>query len=189
MRAVNLLPKDDGRQRGPSFRDNPLVIGGVVGIRVDDGPPRRDVPVREHGRRRQPEAPRRRRGRARRNPGPAAGRSRSLGARAGEERAHRRSRPRLPDGSPGIACSVKFRSSCPTTSGSRASRRRHRSARLRLPAAGFSINGQTYSHDGVARLLARLRSCRTCRTSSSSTALSRSARPGARWSSSRSSPP
>jgi hypothetical protein len=31
MRAVNLLPKDDGRQRGPSFRDNPLVIGAVVG--------------------------------------------------------------------------------------------------------------------------------------------------------------
>ena len=32
MRAVNLLPKDDGRQRGASVRENPLVIGGVVGF-------------------------------------------------------------------------------------------------------------------------------------------------------------
>ena len=31
MRAVNLLPRDDRRQRGPSRRENPLVIGGVAG--------------------------------------------------------------------------------------------------------------------------------------------------------------
>ena len=31
MRAVNLLPKDDGRPRGPAFRNDPLVIASYLG--------------------------------------------------------------------------------------------------------------------------------------------------------------
>ena len=156
MRAVNLLPKDDGRQRGPSFRDNPLVIGSVVGsvlvtavlaamfltasTSVADNQKHRDAVMAELAATPVP-------------PPTVPGASEleqeknarigalqaALTGRLAWDRVLREVSLVLPDD--------VWLSSLSATApvGASAS-----------TAAGFSINGRTYSHDGVARLLARL---------------------------------
>jgi Tfp pilus assembly protein PilN len=156
MRAVNLLPKDDGRPRGPAFRNDPLVIGGVVGAvlvtavlaamfltastGVADNQKRHDAAVAELA--------------ATPVPPPAvpgvseleqekAARigalSAALSGRLAWDRVLREVSLVLPDDVwlSSLSATAPVAAS-PTTT------------------AGFSINGRTYSHDGVARLLARL---------------------------------
>lgn len=156
MRAVNLLPKDDGRQRGPSFRDNPLVIGSVVGTvlvtavlaamfltsstSVADNQKRHDVVVAELA--------------ATPVPAPAVpgaseleqeknarigALSAALSGRLAWDRVLREVSLVLPEDVwlSSLSATAPVAAS-PTTT------------------AGFAINGRTYSHDGVARLLARL---------------------------------
>ena len=156
MRAVNLLPKDDGRQRGPSFRDNPLVIGGVVGTvlvtavlaamfltastGVADNQKRHDAVQAELAATPVP-------------PPTVPGTSEleqeknarigalaaALSGRLAWDRVLREVSLVLPDDVwlSSLSATAPIAAS-PTT------------------AAGFAINGRTYSHDGVARLLARL---------------------------------
>ena len=156
MRAVNLLPKDDGRQRGPSFRDNPLVIGAVVGsvlvtavlaamfltasTSVADNQKHRDAVVAELAATPVP-------------PPTVPGASEleqeknarigalaaALSGRLAWDRVLREVSLVLPDDVwlSSLSATAPIAAS-PTT------------------AAGFAINGRTYSHDGVARLLARL---------------------------------
>ena len=156
MRAVNLLPKDDGRQRGPSFRDNPLVIGAVVGsvlvtavlaamfltasTSVADNQKHRDAVVAELAATSVP-------------PPTVPGASEleqeknarigalaaALSGRLAWDRVLREVSLVLPDDVwlSSLSATAPIAAS-PTT------------------AAGFAINGRTYSHDGVARLLARL---------------------------------
>jgi Tfp pilus assembly protein PilN len=156
MRAVNLLPKDDGRQRGPSSRENPLVIGAVVGTvlvtavlaamfltastSVADNQKRHDAAQAELA-----ETP---------VPPPAVpgaseleqeksarigALSAALSGRLAWDRVLREVSLVLPDDVwlSSLSATAPVAAS-PTT------------------AAGFAINGRTYSHDGVARLLARL---------------------------------
>jgi Tfp pilus assembly protein PilN len=156
MRAVNLLPKDDGRPRGPAFRNDPLVIGGVVGTvlvtailaamfltastGVADNQERHDAAQAELA--------------ATPVPPPAvAGASEleqeksarisalsaALSGRLAWDRVLREVSLVLPDDVwlSSLSATAPVAAS-PTTT------------------AGFSINGRTYSHDGVARLLARL---------------------------------
>ena len=157
MRAVNLLPKDDGRQRGPSFRDNPLVIGAVVGsvlitallaamfltasTSVADNQKHRDAVVAELASTPVP---------APVVPGASeleqeknariGALSAALSGRLAWDRVLREVSLVLPDD--------VWLSSLSATAPVGAS--------ASTAAAGFSINGRTYSHDGVARLLARL---------------------------------
>jgi Tfp pilus assembly protein PilN len=156
MRAVNLLPKDDGRQRGPSFRDNPLVIGGVVGTvlvtavlaamfltastSVADNQKHRDAVQAELAATPVPPPT---------VPGTSeleqeknariGALSAALAGRLAWDRVLREVSLVLPDDVwlSSLSASAPVAAS-PTT------------------AAGFAINGRTYSHDGVARLLARL---------------------------------
>ena len=156
MRAVNLLPKDDGRPRGPAFRNDPLVIGGVVGTvlvtailaalfltastGVADNQERHDAAQAELA--------------ATPVPPPAvAGASEleqeksarigalsaALSGRLAWDRVLREVSLVLPDDVwlSSLSATAPVAAS-PTTT------------------AGFSINGRTYSHDGVARLLVRL---------------------------------
>jgi Tfp pilus assembly protein PilN len=156
MRAVNLLPKDDGRQRGPSFRDNPLVIGGVVGTvlvtavlaamfltastSVADSQKHNDAVQAELAATPVPPPT---------VPGTSeleqeknariGALSAALAGRLAWDRVLREVSLVLPDD--------VWLSSLSATAPIAASA---------TPTAGFAINGQTYSHDGVARLLARL---------------------------------
>jgi Tfp pilus assembly protein PilN len=156
MRAVNLLPKDDGRQRGPSFRDNPLVIGGVVGTvlltallaalflnastGVADNQRRHDAvqaelaatPVPK------PTAPGTSELEQERNTRIGA-LSAALAGRLAWDRVLREVSLVLPEDVWLTSLSAAAPVAGATTT-----------------TAGFSINGRTYSHDGVARLLARL---------------------------------
>lgn len=156
MRAVNLLPKDDGRQRGPSFRDNPLVIGGVVGTvlvtavlaamfltastGVADSQKSHDAVQAELAATPVPPPT---------VPGTSeleqeknariGALSAALSGRLAWDRVLREVSLVLPDDVwlSSLSATAPVTAS-PTT------------------AAGFAINGRTYSHDGVARLLARL---------------------------------
>jgi Tfp pilus assembly protein PilN len=156
VRAVNLLPKDDGRQRGPSFRDNPLVIGGVVGTvlvtavlaamfltastSVADNQKHYDAvqaeldatPVPP------PTVPGTSELEQEKNARIGA-LSAALSGRVAWDRMLREVSLVLPDDVwlSSLSATAPIAAS-PTT------------------AAGFAINGRTYSHDGVARLLARL---------------------------------
>jgi Tfp pilus assembly protein PilN len=156
MRAVNLLPKDDGRQRGPSFRDNPLVIGGVVGTvlvtavlaamfltastGVADNQKQRDAAQAELAATPVPpptvpgtsELDQQKNARI-------GALSAALSGRLAWDRVLREVSLVLPDD--------VWLSSLSATAPVAASP---------TSTAGFSINGRTYSHDGVARLLARL---------------------------------
>jgi Tfp pilus assembly protein PilN len=156
MRAVNLLPKDDGRQRGPSFRDNPLVIGGVVGTvlvtavlaamfltastGVADNQKRRDAAQAELAATPIPpptvpgtsELDQQKNARI-------GALSAALSGRLAWDRVLREISLVLPDDVWLSSLSATAPVAASTTS-----------------TAGFSINGRTYSHDGVARLLARL---------------------------------
>ena len=155
MRAVNLLPKDDGRKGGPSFRDNPLVIGGAVGTvlvtavlaamfltastSVADNEKHRDAVQAELAATPVP---------APTVPGTSeleqeknariGALSAALSGRLAWDRVLREVSLVLPDD--------VWLSSLSATAPVGASG----------TTAGFSINGRTYSHDGVARLLARL---------------------------------
>ena len=157
MRAVNLLPKDDGRPRGPSFRDNPLVIGAVVGsvlvtavlaamfltasTSVADNQKHRDAVVAELASTPVPppvvpgssELEQEKNARI-------GALSAALAGRLAWDRVLRELSLVLPDDVwlSSLSASAPVGASASTT------------------AAGFSINGRTYSHDGVARLLARL---------------------------------
>jgi len=154
VRAVNLLPRDDRRQRGAEARrDNPVLIGGVAGTvlvtaiiaawfltasaGVADNQKRRDAAQAELA--------------ATPVPPPSApdstaleqekgarvaALSSALGGRLAWDRLLREFSLVLPD-------DVWLTSLTAQAPGGAA-------------AAGFSINGKTYSHDGVARLLARL---------------------------------
>jgi Tfp pilus assembly protein PilN len=156
MRAVNLLPKDDGRQRGPSFRDNPLVIGAVVGTvlvtavlaamfltastSVADNQKQRDAVQAELSATPVPPPT---------VPGASeleqeknariGALSAALSGRLAWDRLLREVSLVLPDDVwlSSLSATAPVAAS-PTTT------------------AGFAINGRTYSHDGVARLLARL---------------------------------
>ena len=156
MRAVNLLPKDDGRQRGPSFRDNPLVIGAVVGsvlvtavlaamfltasTSVADNQKHRDAVVAELASTPVPppvvpgssELEQEKNARI-------GALSAALAGRLAWDRVLREVSLVLPDDVwlSSLSATAPVAAS-PTTT------------------AGFAINGRTYSHDAVARLLARL---------------------------------
>lgn len=153
MRAVNLLPKDDRRQKGPSQRENPVLIGGVAGAvlvtaiiaawfltasaGVADNQKRRDAAQSELASTPVP---------APTQPGASAleqektarvtALSTALGSRLAWDRLLREFSLVLPD-------DVWLTQLSAQAPGGTA-------------AAGFSISGKTYSHDGVARLLARL---------------------------------
>ena len=153
MRAVNLLPRDDRRQKGPSQRENPVLIGGVAGAvlvtaiiaawfltasaGVADNQKRRDAAQAELAATPVP---------APTQPGASAleqekaarvtALSTALGGRLAWDRLLREFSLVLPD-------DVWLTQLSAQAPGGAA-------------AAGFSISGKTYSHDGVARLLARL---------------------------------
>ena len=153
MRAVNLLPRDDRRQKGPSQRENPVLIGGVAGAvlvtaiiaawfltasaGVADNQKRRDAAQAELAATPVP---------APTQPGASAleqekaarvtALSTALGSRLAWDRLLREFSLVLPD-------DVWLTQLSAQAPGGAA-------------AAGFSISGKTYSHDGVARLLARL---------------------------------
>jgi Tfp pilus assembly protein PilN len=153
VRAVNLIPRDDRRQRGPSHRENPVLLGGVAGTvvvtaviaawfltasaGVADNQKRRDaaqaelastpVPpptVPESSALEQEKTAR------------VAALSTALAGRLAWDRLLREFSLVLPD-------DVWLTQLSAQAPGATA-------------AAGFSISGKTYSHDGVARLLARL---------------------------------
>lgn len=156
MRAVNLLPRDDGRQRGPSVRENPLVIGAVVGgvlvtavlaamfltasTDVVDNQKRRDAAQAELAATPvpPPTAPGASQLEQEKNARIGA-LSAALSGRLAWDRVLREVSLVLPDDVwlTGLTAQAPV-SAAPTST------------------AGFSINGRTYSHDGVARLLARL---------------------------------
>jgi Tfp pilus assembly protein PilN len=153
VRAVNLLPKDDRRQRGAEARrNNPVLIGGVAGAvlvtailcawfltasaGVADNQKRRDAAAAELS--------------ATPVPPPTSPQSSvleqekaarvtalssALGSRLAWDRLLREFALVLPD-------DVWLTSMQAPTAGASAS--------------GFAVNGRTYSQDGVARLLARL---------------------------------
>ena len=86
----------------------------------------------------------------------------SASSPASGRRAWPPSPPRSPSASRGIGSCAASRSCCPTTSGFRPCTDRPAPPTPRsgsrpgpvAPATGFSVTGRTYSHDGVARLLA-----------------------------------
>lgn len=155
MRAVNLLPRDDGRQ-GPQQK-NPLLIGGVAGTvfvtavlaaffltasgGVADNQARHDAAQAELAATPvPPPAP----------PGNSAldqekssritALSSALAGRLAWDRVLREVSLVLPDD----VWLSSLSAQAPTAAAAPGA------------AAGFTINGRTYSHDGVARLLARL---------------------------------
>jgi Tfp pilus assembly protein PilN len=157
MRAVNLLPRDDGRQRGPSFRSNPLLVGGIAGTvlvtavlaawfltastGVADNQERRDAAQAELAATPVPPPT---------SPGSSeleqeksariGALSTVLAGRLAWDRVLREVSLVLPDDVWLTSLSAQAPTAVSATTA----------------AAGFSINGRTYSHDGVARLLARL---------------------------------
>ncbi len=155
MRAVNLLPKDDG-QRGPSWRDNPLVIGGVVGAvlvtavlaasfltastSVADNQKLRDAAQAELATTPVPKPTDAGTSAIEQEKGSRIGAlSAALSGRLAWDRVLREVSLVLPDD----VWLTSLSATAPSTASGTSS-------------AGFSINGRTYSHDGVARLLARL---------------------------------
>ncbi len=167
MRAVNLLPKDSGRARAAKKRETPkhlpLIVGGVLGALVlgflgmqtmsasgaisDNEAALQDLNAQIAA---TPPPPRR----------PACGRRRAR--QPADASAPPPSPRRSRVASRGTGCSGGSRSSSRTTSGSRRS-----TLSTPTPATspagtppttgtGFTMNGFTYSHDAVARLLSRL---------------------------------
>lgn len=153
MRAVNLLPRDDRRQKGPSQRENPVLIGGVAGTvlvtaiiaawfltasaGVADNQKRRDAAQAELAA--TPVPPPTQPGSSALEQEKAArvtALSTALGSRLAWDRLLREFSLVLPDD----VWLTQLSAQAPGGSA----------------AAGFSISGKTYSHDGVARLLARL---------------------------------
>lgn len=155
MRAVNLLPKDDG-QRGPSWRDNPLVIGGVVGAvlvtavlaasfltastSVADNQKLADAAQAELAATPVPQPTDAGTSAIEQEKSSRIGAlSAALSGRLAWDRVLREVSLVLPDD----VWLTSLSATAPVASSPTSS-------------AGFSINGRTYSHDGVARLLARL---------------------------------
>ena len=154
MRAVNLIPRDDRRQRGAAQRrENPVLIGGVAGTvlvtaiiaawfltasaGVADNQKRRDAAQAELAATpvpppTVPEASALEQEKTAR----VAALSTALAGRLAWDRLLREFSLVLPD-------DVWLTQLSAQAPGATA-------------AAGFSISGKTYSHDGVARLLARL---------------------------------
>jgi Tfp pilus assembly protein PilN len=153
VRAVNLIPRDDRRQRGQSQRENPVLIGGVAGTvlvtaiiaawfltasaGVADHQKRRDAAQAELAATpvpppTVPEASALEQEKTAR----VAALSTALAGRLAWDRLLREFSLVLPD-------DVWLTQLSAQAPGATA-------------AAGFSISGKTYSHDGVARLLARL---------------------------------
>jgi Tfp pilus assembly protein PilN len=153
VRAVNLIPRDDRRQRGPSQRENPVLIGGVAGTvlvtaiiaawfltasaGVADNQKRRDAAQAELAATpvpppTVPEASALEQEKTAR----VAALSTALAGRLAWDRLLREFSLVLPD-------DVWLTQLSAQAPGATA-------------AAGFSISGKTYSHDGVARLLSRL---------------------------------
>ena len=155
MRAVNLLPKDDRRQRGAEARrNNPMLIAGVAGTvlvtaiicawfltasaGVADNQKRRDAaqaqlaatPVPPPS---SPESSALEQEKGTR----VAALSAALGGRLAWDRLLREFALVLPDD----VWLTSMSAQAPTAGGA---------------ASAFTINGKTYSQDGVARLLARL---------------------------------
>ncbi len=157
MRAVNLLPRDDRRQRSGSTQNNPLLVGGVGGTvlmtaiiaalfliasgAVADNQGRYDAAQAELA-----ETP---------APPPTSSEatqldqeknaritalSSALAGRLAWDRVLREVSLVLPDDVWLTSLSAKAPAAAATPGAS----------------AGFTLNGRTYSHDGVARLLARL---------------------------------
>jgi Tfp pilus assembly protein PilN len=156
MRAVNLLPRDDKRRRsGTDARENPAVIGGVAGVvlvtailaawfltasaGVADNQKRRDAAQAELAATPVPQPT---------SPGASqleqeksariAALSGALSGRLAWDRVLRELSLVLPDD----VWLTSLSATAPTPGAT--------------SPAGFTINGSTYSHDGVARLLARL---------------------------------
>ena len=154
MRAVNLLPKDDRRQRGAEARrSNPVLIGGVAGAvlvtailcawfltasaGVADNQKRRDAAAAELSATPVP-APTSAQSSALQQQKVArvTALSSALGGRLAWDRVLREFALVLPDD----VWLTSMSAQAPTGGGT----------------SGFTINGRTYSQDGVARLLARL---------------------------------
>ncbi len=158
MRAVNLLPRDDGRrQRSGSTQNNPLVVGGVAGTvlvsailaawfltasgGVADNQKRRDAALAELAATPVP---------APTTPGSSqldqeksariAALSAALAGRLAWDRVLREISLVLPED----VWLTNLSGQAPTAAAAPGS------------SGTFTINGRTYSHDGVARLLARL---------------------------------
>lgn len=154
MRAVNLLPKDDRRQRGAEARrNNPVLIGGVAGAvlvtailcawfltasaGVADNQKRRDAAAAELSATPVP-APTSAQSSAleQQKVARVTALSSALGGRLAWDRVLREFALVLPDD----VWLTSMSAQAPTGGGT----------------SGFTINGRTYSQDGVARLLARL---------------------------------
>lgn len=157
MRAVNLLPKDDGRQRGPSQR-NPALIGAVAGAvlvtailcawfltasaGVADNQRRRDAAQAELAATPIPPPPSSESTALEQQKiARVAALSAALGGRLAWDRLLREFSLVLPDDVwlTSLSAQAPAAGAAPGTS-----------------SAGFTIDGKTYSHDGVARLLTRL---------------------------------
>jgi Tfp pilus assembly protein PilN len=160
MRAVNLLPRDDKRQRGGGRGNDPQLIGGIVGTvlvtaivaawfltasgGVAKNQERLDAvsselaatPVPKPS---APDASQLEQQKSAR----VAALSSALGGRLAWDRVLREISLVLPEDVWLTSLSAQAPSAAPATAET-------------APAAGFAINGKTYSHDGVARLLARL---------------------------------
>jgi len=156
VRAVNLLPKDDRRQRSETT-NNPLMVGGVAGTvlvtailaawfltasgGVSENQNRRDAAQAELAATPAPQPT---------TPGTSelgleksariGALSAALAGRLAWDRVLRELSLVLPDD----VWLTSLSAQAPAAAASSTA------------AAGFTINGRTYSHDGVARLLARL---------------------------------
>lgn len=157
MRAVNLLPKDDRRQRGAEARrNNPVLIGGVAGAvlvtailcawfltasaGVADNQKRRDAAQAQLASTPVPPPTSPQSSELEQEKGArVAALSSALGTRLAWDRLLREFALVLPDD----VWLTSMSAQAPTGAGGSGS-------------AGFTINGRTYSQDGVARLLARL---------------------------------
>jgi Tfp pilus assembly protein PilN len=157
VRAVNLLPRDDRRSR--TRQNDPVLIGGVSAVvavtalvaalflvsstgvadkqkRLDAVQSERDAtPV-------PPPAPEGNSALEQDKSQRIAALSAALSKRLAWDRVFRELSLVLPEDIWLSTLSAKAPDAAAATSGA--------------PSAGFTINGQTYSHDGVARLLARL---------------------------------
>ena len=155
MRAVNLLPKDDRRQRGAEARrNNPLLIGGVAGTvlvtailcawfltasaGVADNQKRRDAAAAQLSATPVPPPSSPQSSALEQEKGArVSALSAALGSRLAWDRLLREFALVLPDD----VWLTSMSGQAPTAGAS---------------ASGFTINGRTYSQDGVARLLASL---------------------------------
>jgi Tfp pilus assembly protein PilN len=159
VRAVNLLPRDDGRKRSRSAQENPLLVGGVAGTvlvtavlaawfltasgAVANNQKQRDAAQAELAATPVP---------APTTPGASAleqeksariaALSAALAGRLAWDRVLREVSLVLPDD----VWLTNLSAQAPSAA----------AAASPTASAGFAINGRTYSHDGVARRLARL---------------------------------